>query len=887
MTTSTTSTDIPPYLCDTLPVEERISDLLSRMTIQEKTRQLDMYMGSGLVDQMLSMTQMAPDGQFLPERAQVSWGDAGVGSIHDLYPSHAGIANAIQTWLRKHSRLWIPVLFIEEALHGFSRSESTVFPQAIALASTWNSVLLQRVGAAIAAEMRAVGVHLSLSPVLCLAREPRWGRVEETYGEDPYLAGQLGLAYVTGMQGESLATDHTVIAEPKHFAGHGSPEGGINQGPVHAGVREMRELYLQSFAPAFREGGAFAAMCAYHEVDGLPCAANHWLLTQVLREEWGFKGLVIADLGAIRQLQVKHCVATDAKDAICQAMEAGLDMQFYDYDHETFQGAIEEAILEGRLQSEILDRAVSRVLRAKFLLGLFDDPLIDLQVNAHVQRCASHLSLSHDAAREAICLLKNDHGLLPLSKTLTHLAVIGPSAAVARLGDYSGVGDGHPRSLLQGIQALAPPSTVVTYVKGTDIDAGDLTPIPSAWYRTPDGTNQGLVGKYYPGPSFQEPCHLIRVDALIDFNWAIASPAEGMPVDRFSVRWQGRLIPEISCRGHLGLVSQDAMRVWIDDELLLDGWTSTATSGISTPFTFLAGKDYQVRVEYEKRGAGSVVLLGWSEGDDGLADAVMAAQQADVAILALGESDKTSGEGLDRASLDLPGQQMALLEAVCATGTPVVLILQNGRPLTINWAAEHVPAIIEAWFPGEFGGLAMAEVLFGEYNPAGRLPVTFPRSVGQLPVYYNYKPSCQGRYVDQDRTPLFPFGHGLSYTTFTYANLRITPLIAQIVDTITVQVEVTNTGLRAGDEVVQLYIHDVVSSVTTPVKSLKGFTRVHLQAGKTTTVTFQLTPEQLAIVDRTGQWTVEPGEFEIIVGGNSDGAVQGTLTLEKNHATAI
>jgi len=586
----------PVYREATAPIEKRVDDLVSRMTLEEKVRQLDMYSGAtALVSRYTDSTHAAHDAAFLPEKAQQLWGRSGVGAIHDLNPTPEQ-SNAIQKWVIAHTRLGIPALFIEEGLHGFDTG--TVFPAPIGLAATWDSEIARKTGAAIAAEARATGVGMVLAPVLDLARDPRWGRVEEDFGEDPYLTGQLGLSWVRGAQGESLASDHSVVAEPKHFAGHGSPEGGTNTSPVHIGERELRTVMLKPFEPAIREGHAMGVMAAYHEIDGIPITADPFLLKTILRQEWGFPGLVLSDLGAIERLYNAHHVAASPRDAACMAIRSGVDMQFYDFDHDVFQKALIDCVHQGSLSEVDLDRAVRSVLRVKFELGLFDHPVVDPALDSTTYRSPQHLAVSLRSALESMTLLKNEDRLLPLSKSLHNIAVIGPNAGVARYGDYEKETNGGHIDLREGIRALLP-QAAVTFNEGTDIPA-----------------------------------------AVVDAN------------------------------------------------------------------------------------------------------------NAEVVILGLGEWQGISGEGFDRSGLDLPGNQEQLLEAVVATGKPVVLVLENGRPLTIGWAKEHVPAILEAWYPGEFGGKAIAETLFGDNNPAGRLSITFPRSVGQLPDYYNSDPTRVHKYVD-------------------------------------------------------------------------------------------------------------------------------------------
>lgn len=726
--------DILPYKNPNLPVDARVADLIGRMTVEEKARQLDMYFGCEALletNQYVGKTHAKPEATFNPQLAEKNLGKLGVGSIHDIYP-RAKLSNRIQEWVIKSNRLGIPVLFIEEGLHGYMDFGETVFPQSINLATTWNPELARRTGAAIAAQARANGVAMILGPVLDVAREPRWGRVEEDFGEDPYLTGQLGLGYVEGMQGDSLATDHTVIAEPKHFAGHGSPESGLNTSPVHAGEREVRSIMLKSFEPAIRSGKAMGVMAAYHDIDGVPCTGNPWLMNKVLRDEWGFQGFVLSDLGAIRRLYDTHHVAGSPAKAVLLALNSGVDMQFYDFDHDVFQKAIINGIKNGETTEATLNQAVSRVLKLKFLLGLFDHPYVEENLDASVRHSQAHNDLSLESARQSMCLLKNDEHVLPLKKNLARIAVIGPNVELARLGDYTEAAQETAEAgMLAQIKKLVSASTEVSFADGSDVD-----------------------------------------------------------------------------------------------------------------------------------------------------QAVSLAKNADAVVLGLGEWQKISGEGFDRSDLNLPGKQEALLEAVVGAGKPVVLVLQNGRPLTIPWAAKHVPAILEAWYPGEFGGRAIAETLFGDNNPAGRLPITFPRSIGQLPDFYNHFPSKNNSYVEGDDSPVFAFGHGLSYTSFQYDDLHIAATSARDDADVIVSCRLSNTGEREGDEVAQLYVRQEVASVATPVKALKGFSRVHLKPHESVQVTFHLKKSDLAVWGASQEWHVEPGEYTVHVGGSSVGGTKGKFVLE-------
>ena len=871
----------PDYRKADLPVDLRVRDLLSRMTLREKVRQMDQYVGTGLVDKIspLKHIWMAPDGELVPEKVTETLGEEGVGCIHDLYPTSADIPNAIQDYARTKTRLGIPVLFAEEALHGVMGPGYTVFPQAIAMAATFNPDLVERVGRAIAAEARSRGIHETFHPVIDLARDPRWGRIEETYGEDTHLSARMAAAMVRGLQGKRLDDPRSVVAEPKHFAAYGIPQGGLNCAPASVGRRELETFILPVFEAAIAEAGALNAMCSYNAIDGVPCSGDRWLLTEVLRDRWAMRGFVRSDLGAVRDLHLYHATADSSKEAIRQTVAAGLDMQYYDYSHKEYQDTLVELVEEGRLAMDDIDRAAGAVLRVKFLLGLFEDASTDPSLAGETIRCEAHVGLSLEVARQSICLLKNEGDLLPLSKSLKKIAVVGPSAAVARLGDYTPAIEGfEPVTLLEGIRSMVGGDAEVVHVKGCGITEDELDPVPSSRLRTPE-SEPGLRAEYFATPDCSGEPVLERTDPHIDFNWALAKPDEAISADTFSVRWTGTLVPEVSGEGRLGAVTNDSMRIWLDGESIVDGWGEGKSASTSVPVTFEAGREYALTVEYRKDGGGVMIRLGWNLGGEGIEAAAEAARGAEVAIVAVGGSIATCGEWFDRTSLDLPGNQQRLVEAVAATGTPTVVVLQNGRPLTVNWIAENIPAIVEAWYPGEQGGRAMAEVLFGEVNPSGRLPVTFPRSVGQLPMHYNRYPAKRHGYVDEEMTPLYPFGFGLSYTTFEYSHVAILPQKTGPAGVVEVTVEVTNTGERAGEEVVQCYVRDVASSVITPMTSLKGAQRVRLEPGETRSISFELGPKDLALLDRNFNWVVEPGEFEVTVGPHSGQGVTGVFRV--------
>jgi beta-glucosidase len=750
-----------PYQNPSLPIPDRVSDLLARMSLDEKLAQMTIFSPMGEQAGQLLETPFNID----ELRQTMPHGVGGVGRA-GLFRNQRGAAeagNAIQAYARHETRLGIPIFVIDEALHGLMGWEATSFPQAIGLASAWDPALMEQIFTAAAAEMRARGSHWALSPVLDIARDPRWGRTEETYGEDPHLAATLGAAAIRGLQGrEPGFGPQRVLATGKHFAVHGQPEGGANCAPPNFAERDIRQIFLPPFQTAVQTAHVATIMASYNEINGIPVHKNKWLLQDVLRDEWGFDGIVVSDGWGIFDLVRLHHVAADRADAARQALRAGIDYELDDCFRE-----LKEQVADGRVDIARIDEAVARILRKKFELGLFENPFADPEAI----NLTAHRQLALDAARKTPVLLKNEplpngrSPLLPLdADQLRRVAVIGPNAARVHQGGYS-VQAANGVSVLAGLRAYLGDRAEVVYAEGCRI--------------TEDGGG-----------------------------------------------WQGW---------------------WQDEVRLPDPDEETAR----------------------------------------IAQATAVAQSADVAILVLGENESVCREGWsqehlgDRDTLDLPGRQAELLQAVAATGVPVVLLLINGRPLTINWAAEHIPAILECWYVGQAGGTAVAEILFGDVNPGGKLPITFPRAVGQIPVYYNHKPSARRGYLFHDNSPLFPFGHGLSYTTFAYSDLRIGRPTSAPETPVEVTVTIRNSGQRAGDEVAQLYLRDLLSSTTRPVKELKGFQRLTLQPGESRAITFTLTVADLGLLDETMAWVVEPGEFAVWVGGSSvDGAgVNGRFTI--------
>ncbi len=742
-----------PYWNPDLPVELRVQDLLSRMTLEEKVAQML------CVWQSKCGTFFDEKGHFNPQSSKLNLQN-GLGQIGRLSDAAGGLtayktaqmANAIQEYMRKNTRLGIPVVIHEECLHGHAALGATSFPQPIGLAATFDPELVMRLYQMTAEETRLRGAHQALTPVLDVAREPRWGRVEETFGEDPYLAAQMGLAAVRGFQGDGTFKDKKhLIATLKHFAAHGQPESGTNCAPVNVSQRILREVFLYPFKKAVQEGPAISVMASYNEIDSVPSHANKWLLQDVLRKEWGFKGYVVSDYYAIRELNERpgffgQYLAENPKQAAALAVRAGVNIELPDpdcYPH------LIQLVKEGSIPESLLDNLVAPMLEWKFRLGLFEDPWVDPDAAERIVGCEENSRLAMEAARKTVTLLKNDGAVAPLNASaIKTLAVIGPNADRVMLGGYSGT---PPRytTVLQGLRDFLGNSAEILYHEGCKITVGGS---------------------------------------------------------------------------------------WQQDEVIL-----------SDP----------------------------AEDRKSIAEAAKIARQADAVVLVIGGNEQTSREAWDknhmgdRADLRMVGLQDELVDAVAASGKPVIAVLFNGRPLDIRHLAEKVPVIFECWYLGQETGPAVAEALFGQLNPGGKLPISFPRSVGHIPAYYNYKPSARRGYLFDSVSPLYAFGFGLSYTQFAFTNLRLQKQTIRPDESTTVCVDVTNTGSREGDEVVQMYIRDCYSTVTRPVKELKGFQRISLAPGQTRTVHFDIEPEHLAFYNIDMDYIVEPGAFEIMVGNSS------------------
>lgn len=830
-----------------LAVEERTKDLLRRMTLEEKIGQLQCWIGDlGANDSV------------------VTGGLGGLAiSLRSLSAKEAAErANHLQRLAVEKTRLGIPLIIHDEALHGLVGKGATSFPQAIALAATWDPDLMERVAAVIGRQTKSRGIRQVLSPVVNVVRDARWGRVEETYGEDPYLTARMGVAFCKPIEAQG------VITTPKHIVANVG-DGGRDSHAIEVSETQLREVYFPPFQACFQEAHALSVMAAYNSVNELPSSANPWLLTDVLRNEWGFQGFVVSDYGSVSGIVSMHHTASDKTKGVQQALVAGLDIELPQVD--LYGQPLLQAVREGMIPGSVLDTAVSRVLRAKFLVELFDNPYTDPNDAAKLEDTAEDRALALEAARKSIVLLKNENGVLPLKKDLKSIAIIGPNAEVVRLGGYSGFGM-KVASLLDGIKQHVSLTTKAVFAKGSDLSYIPFPAIAAEYLIPSDAKSgeRGLRGEYFNNMDLTGKPLLVRLDQQIDFDWGVGSPDSTMPVDHFSIRWRGKLVPPVSRTFRLSITTDDGVRVWVDGKLVDDSWFDRSPTSDFFSLKLEAGRQYDLRIELYENAGGAFASLGWdlkAETDKELQQAVDAARGADVAVIAVGIVE---GEGRDRANLDLPGGQEDLIKAVVATGVPTVIVLINGSPITMqNWI-ENVPAIVEAWYAGEDGGNAIADVLFGDVNPGGKLPITFPQFVGQCPIYYNMKPSGRGYdYVDMKGKPLFPFGYGLSYTRFEYTNLRIHSKTVSPTGKVEIKVDVRNVGQRSGDEVVQLYLHDVVASVVRPLMELKGFRRISLAAGEMRTVLFTLTAKDLEFLDAKMQSVVEPGEFEVMLGSSS------------------
>ncbi|MEZ5320197.1 MAG: glycoside hydrolase family 3 N-terminal domain-containing protein, partial [Vicinamibacterales bacterium] len=860
----------PLYRDPAQPVEARVRDLLGRMTLEDKFWQLFMIPGDlddpgndyshGIFGLQIS-TAPAGDGA---GGAGVGEADA-VGSAAVIARAHAERINAIQRYFVEQTRLGIPIIPFDEAVHGLTRDGATTFPQAIALAATWDPAFVSRVSDAIAAEVRSRGIRQVLSPVVNIADDVRWGRVEETYGEDPYLVSVMARAFVRAFESTGI------VATPKHFVANVG-EGGRDSYPIDHSLRLLTERYFPPFEAAIA-AGARSIMTAYNSVDGLPATQNDRLLNDILKGQWGFRGFVISDAAATGGATVLHMTEPDTPTAAAHALRSGLDVIFQSRYGQ--QRPYLDAFRRGLIPDTVIDAAVARVLRVKFELGLFEQPYVDPDVAARTNGNEAHLALAREASARSIVLLRNDAGLLPLDPARGTIGVIGVDAEEVRLGGYSGFGTTRV-SMLDGVRRLVAREGAVRFAPGPGRRVPDLVVVPEDALASTDESGDpvaGLRGEYFDNITLDGTPRLVRTDRRLDFRWTLNSPGRGIPFDWYSVRWTGTITAPADGVRRIAVEGNDGYRLYLDGRLAIDNWTKRGFGRRAAEVVLRAGVAHDVRLEFFESTGNARVRLLWDAGvvDDSEArirEAVALAAASEVAIVVAGAEE---GEFQDRAHLALPGRQPELIERVAATGTPTVVVVIGGSAITMSPWLDRVGAVLDAWYPGEQGGTAVADVLFGRVSPAGRLPITFPVFEGQLPLHYDHKPTGRGDdYVDLTGMPLFPFGHGLSYTTFEYSDLRVAPDDVAPDGQLTVRCRVRNSGPRAGDEVVQLYLRDILASVARPVQQLRGFTRIHLNPGESLDVTFTLGPEDLRLLDANRQWVVEPGAFRVMVGASSE-----------------
>lgn len=853
----TTQAQIQPlYKNKDLPVATRVKDLLNRMTPEEKFWQL--FMVPGDLDH--ADAEQYKNGIFGLQVSARNSGDVG-GQMLTYNTREPAVVlakkiNAIQKHFVEKTRLGIPIIPFDEALHGVVRDGGTAFPQAIALAATWDTVLMGHVANAIATETKQRGIRQILSPVVNIASDVRWGRTEETYGEDPFLSSAMGVAFVRAFEQKGIVTT------PKHFVANVG-DGGRDSYPIHNNERMLEEVYFPPFKACIEAGGSRSIMTAYNSVDGVAASSNHWLLLEKLKKQWNFTGFVISDANAVGGELVLHNTAKDYAESGLHAVNGGLDVIFQtEYKHHQL---FIQPFLDGSVDSNRINDAVTRVLRAKFELGLFENPYVDTAIATD----DAHRKIAKEAALKSFVLLKNKNNTLPFSKNIRTIAVIGSEAEEARLGGYSGEGN-NKVSILAGLKQKAGKSVKVLYSPGCGRSSADYVVIPSDYLRAGDA--EGLSAEYFNNVTLSGEPFVKRSDQKIDCRWTLFGPAAGMDADFYSVRWSGKLTAPVTGRYKIGIEGNDGFRLYLNHKMILDNWQKLSYRTVLADCMLEKGRQYDIKVEFYEPKGNATVKLVWSVGADDswkqkINAAVATAKQADVAVVAVGI---TEGEFQDRALLSLPGHQAELIRAVAATGKPVVVLLVGGSAVTMDGWMDRVQAIGAVWYPGEAGGHAIADILFGDYNPAGRLPITFPLHEGQLPLVYNHKPTGRGDdYNNLSGLPLFPFGYGLSYTNFEYSDIKLSKDKIGKDESVTVTCTVKNNGPKDGEEVVQLYLRDMLSSVSRPVMELKGFQRVPLKVGEAKTVAFVITPAMRAFLDKDLHLITAPGTLKVMIGASA------------------
>lgn len=869
------------YRDQRLTPHERAIDLLQRMNKKEKFRQLFMVP----FDASISKKDLS-GGIFGFQHGAAGQNNQIAGQLLNYTDESETVQsteeiNRVQKYLRDSTRLGIPQLPFDEALHGLVRKGATLFPQAIALAATWDTLLVYQCAEAIAKECKSRGIRQILSPVLNLATDPRWGRTEETYGEDPFLASEIGVSFTSAFE------KNNVITTPKHFiVNHG--DGGRDSYPVQMSEQYLQEIYLAPFKACIKRAKSRSIMTAYNSFNGTPCSSNDFLLKKILRNQLGFTGFVISDAGATGGANVLHMTSKDYPESSAQALNNGLDVIFQtSLSHENL---FFPPVNEGSVSDANLDSAVYHVLKAKFQLGLFESPYSNPDSAKIINGSLEHRLLSLKAAVKSIVLLKNNN-ILPLSNETKKILITGPDAASARPGGYSGPGI-NPVSILQGLKKRTADSIEISYTKGCNRNYNQWSLIDSSWLFTevPSASNHsrpkhGLIGSYYSTLSQTNKPIATRIDPMINFHWTLFSPfPEILPADFYSVEWKGWITPPADGLNTIALQGNDGFQLWINDTLRINQPDKVTEE--TYPFTWRAKKGvyYPIRIIFKESTGNAKIRLvvknqSEKEEENEIDKALKLAADVDVIIVAAGIEE---GEFQDRATLSLPGKQELLIKKLSQSGKPIIVLLTGGSAITMKSWMDNTSAILMNWYGGDEAGTAVASILFGDENPSGKLPITFPQHEGQLPMPYLHKPTGRGdEYINLSGLPLFPFGYGLSYTTFSYDTIYLTENEIGLNESATVRVRITNTGSRSGEETLQLYLHDEIATLSRPTHELKGFAKVKLKPNESQWITFTITPEMRSFRDSHLNLIQEPGDFRVTVGSSAlDQKLRTILTIK-------